>query len=147
MHGEFRTTIDRTAGSEDLDASYGRQVDEVAASGLDEYRQSRGDAVEDTLDVDVELTVDLVKKRETPWPRIENADWIMSVGAGRPLEDAARVAFKDMVAWIREKTGLPEMDAYEFVSQNARAPIVQMVDPEYTVLVKISKKSLPKREP
>ncbi len=70
----------------------------------------------------------------------------MSVGAARPLEDAARVAFKDMVAWVREKTGLTEMDAYEFVSQNARAPIVQMVDPEYTALVKIPKKSLPKPE-
>jgi len=90
--------------------------------------------------------VDLIKGRETPWPRIENPEWMMSVGAGRPLEDAARVAFKDMVTWIREKTGLSEMDAYEFVSQNARAPIVQMVDPEYTVLVKIPKKSLPKRE-
>jgi len=100
-----------------------------------------GTAIEGAMNV--ELTVDLVKKQETPWPRIENAEWIMSVGAGRPLEDAARVAFKDMVAWIREKTGLAEMDAYEFVSQNARAPIVQMVDPEYTVLVKIPKARLP----
>ncbi|MCA1609904.1 MAG: hypothetical protein LC780_03295 [Acidobacteria bacterium] len=93
--------------------------------------------------MDVTLTVDLLKGRETPWPRIENADWIMSVGAGRPLEDAARVAFKDMVAWVREKTGLAEMDAYEFVSQNARAPIAQMVDPQYTVLVRIPKNRLP----
>ena len=101
-----------------------------------------GTAIEGAMNV--ELTVDLVKKRETPWPRIENSEWMMSVGAGRPLEDAARVAFKDMVVWVREKTGLAEMDAYEFVSQNARAPIVQMVDPEYTVLVKIPKSQLPK---
>jgi acetamidase/formamidase len=100
-----------------------------------------GTAVEGAMDVT--LTVDLVKKRATPWPRIENAEWLMSVGAGRPLEDAARVAFKDMVSWVREKTGLSEMDAYEFVSQNARAPIVQMVDPQYTVLVKIPKSRLP----
>ena len=68
----------------------------------------------------------------------------MSVGAGRPLEDAARVAFKDMVQWVREKTGLPEMDAYQFVSQSARAPVVQIVDPNYTVMVKIEKSRLPK---
>jgi acetamidase/formamidase len=67
----------------------------------------------------------------------------MSVGAGRPLEDAARIAFKDMVGWVREKTGLSEMDAYEFVSQNARAPIIQIVDPNYTVLVKVAKSRLP----
>jgi hypothetical protein len=35
------------------------------------------------------------------------------------------------------------MDAYEFVSQNAKTPIVQMVDPEYTVMVRIDKKRLP----
>ena len=100
-----------------------------------------GTAVEGAMNV--ELTVDLVKNRETSWPRIENAQWMMSVGASRPLEDAARIAFKDMVGWVREKTGLTEMDAYQFVSQNARAPIVEMVDPQYTVLVKIEKSRLP----
>ena len=100
-----------------------------------------GTAIEGAMNV--ELTVDLVKKRETPWPRIENSEWMMSLGAARPLEDAARIAFKDMVRWVEEKTGLSEMDAYEFVSQNARAPIVELVDPEYTVLVKIPKSRLP----
>jgi acetamidase/formamidase len=101
-----------------------------------------GTAIEGALNV--ELTVDLIKKRETPWPRIENADWMMSLGASRPLEDAARIAFKDMVEWVREKTSLSEMDAYQFVSQNARAPIVEMVDPQYTVLVKVPKNRLPR---
>jgi acetamidase/formamidase len=100
-----------------------------------------GTAVEGAMNV--ELTVDLIKRRETPWPRIENSEWLMSVGSGRPLEDAARIAFKDMVEWVREKTGLSAMDAYQFVSQTARAPIVQIVDPNYTVLVKIEKSRLP----
>jgi len=100
-----------------------------------------GAAVEGAMNV--EMTVDLIKHRDTPWPRIENGDWIMSVGAGRPLEDAARVAFKDMVQWVKEKTGMGEMDAYQFVSQNARSPIVQIVDPNYTVLVKVPRSRLP----
>lgn len=100
-----------------------------------------GTAIEGAMNV--EITVDLIKHRETPWPRIENDEWLMSVGAARPLEDAARVAFKDMLRWVQEKTGLSELDAYEFVSQNARAPLVQMVDPEYTMLVKIPKNRLP----
>jgi amidase len=70
---------------------------------------------------------------------------MMSIGAGRPLEDAARIAFKDMVEWVRETTGLAEMDAYQFVSQTAQAPIVQIVDPNYTVLVKVAKSRLPSR--
>ena len=36
-------------------------------------------------------------------------------------------------------------NAYEFVSQNAKASIVEMVDPEYTVMVKIERKRLPVR--
>jgi acetamidase/formamidase len=102
-----------------------------------------GTAIEGAMNV--ELTVDLIKGKHATWPRIENADAMMTVGAGRPLEDAARIAFKEMVHWVEETTGLSEMDAYEFVSQNAKAPIIQMVDPEYTVLVKIEKKRLPVR--
>lgn len=100
-----------------------------------------GTAIEGAMNV--ELTVDLIKGRATPWPRIENGEWMMTIGAGRPLEDAARVAFKEMVHWIQETTHLSEMDAYQFVSQNAKSPVVEMVDPEYTVLVKIEKKRLP----
>ena len=67
---------------------------------------------------------------------------VMAKVAARPLEDAARVAFKAMIGWVREKSGMSELDAYQFVSQNARAPVIQLVDPEYTVLVKIDKSRL-----
>ncbi|GAC1399833.1 MAG: acetamidase/formamidase family protein [Thermoanaerobaculia bacterium] len=101
-----------------------------------------GTAIEGAMNV--ELTVDLIKGRDTAWPRIENSEWMMVVGAGRPLEDAARIAFKEMVRWVGTVSGLSEMDAYEFVPQNAKAPVVEMVDPEYTVMVKIEKKRLPR---
>ena len=101
-----------------------------------------GTAIEGAMNV--EVTVDLIKGRDTAWPRIENDEWMMVVGAGRPLEDAARIAFKEMVRWVQSVSGLSEMDAYEFVSQNAKAPVVEMVDPEYTVMVKIEKRRLPK---
>jgi acetamidase/formamidase len=100
-----------------------------------------GAAIEGAMNV--EVYIELLKKRLTPIPRIENGDEIMFVGAGRPLEDAARIAFKAMVGWVQHETGLSELDAYQFVSQNARAPIIQLVDPEYTVLVKIAKARLP----
>jgi acetamidase/formamidase len=100
-----------------------------------------GAAIEGAMNVDV--FVELLKGQSSPVPRIENANEVMFVGAGRPLEDAARVAFKSMVGWIRERTGLGELDAYQCVSQLARAPIVQIVDPEYTVLVKMDKRRLP----
>jgi acetamidase/formamidase len=100
-----------------------------------------GAAIEGAMNV--EVWIELVKKKATPIPRIENANEIMFVGSGRPLEDAARVAFKAMIAWVREKSGMGEMDAYQFVSQNAKAPVIQLVDPEYTMLVKLDKRRVP----
>ena len=102
-----------------------------------------GAAIEGAMSV--EVYVELIKKTATPIPRIENADEVMFVGSGRPLEDAARVAFKAMIGWARERTGLSEMDGYQFVAQNTRATIIQLVDPEYTVLVKMNKSRLPTR--
>ncbi len=100
-----------------------------------------GAAVEGAMNV--EVVVDLVKGKYAEIPRIENAEEVMFVGSGRPLEDAARVAFKAMVEWVRETQGLSDLDAYQFVSQNTKATIIQIVDPEYTVLVRVQKKQLP----
>lgn len=99
-----------------------------------------GAAIEGAMNV--EVFVELVKRQATPVPRIENADEVMFVGSGRPLEDAARVAFKAMVGWVRDRSGMAELDAYQCVSQLARASIVQIVDPEYTVLVRADKRRL-----
>ncbi len=154
-HGEARSTIvpDDYGGNMDCpEVRAGNTVylgvrvpGALLSFGDGHYAQGDGEIIGTAIEgaMNVELTVDLIKKRETPWPRIENAEWMMSVGAARPLEDAARIAFKDMVRWVQEKTGMGEMDAYQFVSQNAKAPIVQIVDPEYTVLVKIPKSRLP----
>ncbi len=102
-----------------------------------------GAAIEGAMNV--EVVVELIKHSATPVPRIENANEVMFVGSGRPLEDAARVAFKAMVHWVRAASGMSDVDAYQFVSQNARAPIVQLVDPEYTVMVKLDKRRVPGR--
>jgi acetamidase/formamidase len=48
-----------------------------------------------------------------------------------------------MIGWVREQSGMSDMDAYQFVSQNAKAPVIQLVDPEYTMIVKLEKKRVP----
>lgn len=100
-----------------------------------------GTAIEGAMDV--EVFVELLKSTETPVPRIENTAEVMFVASTRPLEDAARVAFKAMVQWVSQRTGMPELDAYQFVSQTSDAPVIQLVDPEYTVMVKLAKALLP----
>jgi acetamidase/formamidase len=101
-----------------------------------------GAAVESALNVT--LRVELIKKKTIAWPRIENDDYLMVVGSAKPLEDALRIAFKDLVVWVSERSGLDRMDAYQLVSQVAEAPVSQAVDPNYTVLAKFPKKFLPR---
>jgi len=102
-----------------------------------------GAAVEGAMNV--EVVVDLIKGKHATIPRIENGDDVMFVGSGRPLEDAARVAFKAAVGWVRDQTGMGDLDAYQFVSQNTKSSIIQIVDTEYTVLVKVAKNRMPTR--
>jgi len=99
-----------------------------------------GTAVESALNV--KLKVGLIKGKTIGWPRIENDEYIMTTGSYRPLEDAFRIAYKEMVNWLSSDFGFDQMDAYQLCSQTGEADVVQVVDPNYTVVVKISKKHL-----
>jgi len=91
----------------------------------------------------VHLQVELIKHRTIDWPRFENSEYIMSVGIYRPLDDALRIAFTELIHWIHSSYGLSEMDAYELLSKVAEIHLDEMVDPNYVVVAKIKKKFLP----
>jgi amidase len=91
----------------------------------------------------VRLQVDLIKKHKIAWPRFENDTSIMAVGAYRPVDDALRIAFTELVSWIHSDYGLSDMDAYELLSKVAKIHLVEMVDPNYVVVAGIDKRYLP----
>jgi acetamidase/formamidase len=93
----------------------------------------------------VRLQVDLVKRKKIAWPRFENDASIMTVGAYRPLDDALRIAFTELVGWIHADYGLSELDAYELLSKVAKIHLAEMVDPNYVVIAGIDKRYLPKK--
>jgi amidase len=93
----------------------------------------------------VRLRVDLIKRKKISWPRFENDSSLMAVGAYRPLDDALRIAFTELVGWIHSDYGLSELDAYELLSKVARIHLVEMVDPNYVVVAAVEKTFLPKR--
>jgi acetamidase/formamidase len=93
----------------------------------------------------VRLQVDVIKRKKIAWPRFENDTSIMTVGAYRPLDDALRIAFTELVGWIHADYGLSEMDAYELLSKVARIHLAEMVDPNYVVIAGVEKKYLPKK--
>ncbi len=103
-----------------------------------------GTAIEVPLKARVQVSV--IKGRTINWPQFENDDAIMTVGAYRPLDDALRIAFTELVYWIHRDYGLSEQDAYELLSQAAKIHLNEMVDPNYVVVASIQKKYLPARK-
>jgi acetamidase/formamidase len=91
------------------------------------------------------IIADLVKGVATPWPRLENDDYVMSTGSARPLEDAFRISQVDLIQWVSGEFGLDALDAYQLVTQVSEAPVANVCDPNYTFVAKVRKAYLPQR--
>jgi len=106
--------------------------------------QGDGEICGTAVEVPAVVTVrfGLEKGRKIEWPRIESPDEIMTVCSAKPLEDAARLAFREMIRWLATDYGVNQYDAYMLLSLTATARIAQIVDPLYTVVVKLQKKYL-----
>ncbi len=92
------------------------------------------------------LQISVIKGQKISWPRFESENTLMTVGAYRPLDDALRIAFTELVGWIHNDYGLSELDTYELLSKVARIHLNEMVDPNYVVVASIEKKYLPARK-
>ena len=110
-------------------------------------RQGEGEVVGTGVEtsMDVEFTVDLVKKKTIGWPRLENDTYIMVLGSERPLLQAFQHATTDMHRWL--------VTDYSFTRSVARVPadgpaigdeIANVVDPHFTVVAKLRKSLLPR---
>ena len=83
--------------------------------------------------------------RRLTWPRIETPTHICTVGCARPLDDALRIAFEEMVYWLEEEYGMSGPEAYMLLGQVAEARCTQMVNPKFTYICKFPKQYLPGR--
>lgn len=93
----------------------------------------------------ITITVDVIKGKAIAWPRLVNDEFIMAIGSARPLEDAARIAYKELVLWMEEEYGFDRWDAYMLLTQVGRVRLANMVDPNYTIGASVSKRYLPEK--
>jgi acetamidase/formamidase len=85
------------------------------------------------------VRVDLIKNWTIGWPRLENDRFIMTIGSARPMEDAARIAYRELVRWLASDFGFDELEAYFLLTQAGRLRVGNMVDPKYTLGASILK--------
>jgi len=100
-----------------------------------------GNAVE--ISMDVEFSVDLIKKKPIRWPRLENDDYILTLGSARPLLQALQHATTELQRWLMEDYGFDERGSSLLMGHAMEYDIANIVDPRFTVAAKIPKKLLP----
>ncbi len=88
------------------------------------------------------IQVDLIKNWHIGWPRLETGEFIMAIGSARPLEDAARIAYRELIRWLAADYGFDELEAYFLLTQAGRVRLGNMVDPKYTIGASILKNYL-----
>jgi amidase len=101
-----------------------------------------GSGLESTADVTFQF--DLIKGKRIRWPRVENDEFIMVAGSVRPLIDALRIAYVELIEWLVADYGFDRMDAYQIASQAGVVRVANVVDPNYTVVAKFPKRHLPR---
>ena len=77
------------------------------------------------------------------WPRIESPTELMAVGSTRPLEDAARIAWVELIGWLVADYGFDRWEAYQLLTHAGRMRVGNMVDPKYSMVARIEKRFLP----
>ncbi len=88
------------------------------------------------------IHVDLIKGWEIEWPRLETEETIMAIGCARPLEDAARIAYRELVLWMEKEYAFDRYEAYMLLSQCGIVRLGNMVDPKYSIGAGIRKSHL-----
>lgn len=77
--------------------------------------------------------------------RLETVTHLCTVGCARPLEDAFRIAAREMVAWLHADHALSIPDAVMLLGQVAEARATQIVNPKFTYIVEVARRRLPGR--
>jgi amidase len=110
-------------------------------------RQGEGEVVGTGLEtsLDVEFSVQLVKQKAIGWPRLETETHLMVLGSARPLLEAFQHATTELQRWLMADYGLTERGAQTFMGQATEYEIANVVDPNFTVVAKIRKATLPRR--
>ena len=110
-------------------------------------RQGEGEVAGTGLEtsLDVEFTVDVIKKKAIGWPRLEQDTHIMVLGSARPLLEAFQHATSELQRWLMADYGFTERGAQAFMGQATEYEIANVVDPNFTVVAKIRKSTLPRR--
>ena len=106
--------------------------------------QGEGEACGVALEISGKVTLRFELKKAAPlsWPRIVSPTELMTVGSARPMEDAAKIAYKQLILWLESEYGFDRWDAYQLITQAGKLYVGNMVDTYYSLVAKIDRSFL-----
>jgi acetamidase/formamidase len=101
-----------------------------------------GNALETSLDV--EFTIKLIKGNlvELKHPRIEDSTYLMTIGMGKKLDNALKIATSGLLEWLQNDYHLTLQEATQVMSTTIEYVIAEIADPEVEVVARIKKNLL-----
>jgi len=98
--------------------------------------------------MDVEFSTEILKNARLTNPRVENANYVMSVGSQQEfvstLDYALRIATTDMVRWLSEDYKLEPWAAHLMINAVGEYEVVTVAG---SMALKVAKRHLPPRQP
>jgi amidase len=88
------------------------------------------------------FTVELIKDKDIPGPRAENAQFRMASGIANSLPEALQQATTSLATWLEEDYKLTANEAAVVLATSIRYDIAEVVDPFVHVVAKIEKSTL-----
>lgn len=161
--GCIATAPDRETVFSKMQGTYGGNIDcnEVAAGatvvlpvavegaylyfGDSKARMGDGEVVQ-SPEVGTRITASVEVRDRPPgmhWPRIEAADHLTTVVSGLTIDDAAGVAFQEMLAWAEETSGRSRADTAMILGMLAGVGICQTANTLHTAKCTVERALLP----
>ena len=104
--------------------------------------EATGNGVETSMDV--EFSVEVRKKANLTGPRVENTEYLISIGAQpefvSPLDHALQMATTDMVRWLEQDYKMEPIAAHLLISLQAKYDVITVAG---SMALKIPRKYLP----
>jgi acetamidase/formamidase len=88
------------------------------------------------------FTVDFIRARNIPGPRLENAEFWMASGVANSLPEALQSATTNLSRWLEEEYKLNAHEIGVVLGTAIRYEIAELVDPQIHVVAKIAKTAL-----
>lgn len=109
--------------------------------------QGDGESTQYALEtsMDVTLTVDVIKGRAVPMPRVESPTQIMVLGQAGSLDEALKLASTGMIQWLREDYGLTLSQTAQVLGTAMHYSVPNLAGRSVGVAARIDKGLLPAR--